>query len=246
MIAGGSYGRRVSGYDWRPSTSAASTTTAPQAVVSPRRETTVASLVDEFVGAAEEGRAVNRSGRPYRPSALRDLSGILRHHVVPDLGQLPLRDVSRRHIQGLVDRLAREGLSESRIRSVVSALRALYGYAIGKGHVEASPADTLEMPAVDTRSSETWDDPPKLEDPPKLQDPPRWDDRPAPRTRDRWRPADEPRRPREPREAPSAPPRERTDYQPMGVLPERILSLALKVALVAFVLIALVSLLQPA
>ena len=197
----------------------------------------VAAAVDDFVRAAEEGSALNRSGRPYRPSALRDLSGILRYHVVPDLGHLPLRDVNRRDVQALVDRLAREGLSESRIRSVISALRALYGYAIGKGYVEANPADTLEMPAVGTRSREVWDDPPKLEDPP------RWDDRPPPRTSDRWRPADEPR---EPREAPSRSPRDRTDYQPMGVLPERILSLALKVALVAFVLIALVSLLQPA
>jgi hypothetical protein len=202
-----------------------------------REAPTVAAAVDDFVRAAEEGSALNRSGRPYRPSALRDLSGILRYHVVPDLGHLPLRDVSRRDVQALVDRLAREGRSESRIRSVISALRALYGYAIGKGYVEANPADTLEMPAVGTRSPEAWDDPPALEDPP------RWDDRPPPRTRDRWRPADEPR---EPREAPSRPPRGRTDYQPMGVLPERILSLALKVALVAFVLIALVSLLQPA
>jgi hypothetical protein len=206
-------------------------------VATPADGPTVASQVDDFVRAAEEGRAVNRSGRPYRPSALRDLSGILRHHVVPDLGHLPLREVSRRDIQALVDRLGREGLSESRIRSVISALRALYGYAIGKGHVEANPADTLEMPAVGRRSREAWDDPPKLEDPP------RWDDSPPPRTRDRWRPADEPREPREP---PSRPPRGRTDYQPMGVLPERILSLALKVALVVFVLIALASILQPA
>ena len=56
---------------------------------------------------------------------------------------MPLRDVRRRHVQGLVDRLASEGLSESRIRSVISAVRALYGYAIEQGYVEASPATGL-------------------------------------------------------------------------------------------------------
>jgi Phage integrase, N-terminal SAM-like domain len=187
---------------------------------------TVAAAVSDFVRAAEEGSALNRSGRPYRPSALRDLSGILRYHVVPELGHVALRDVRRQEVQALVDRLARQGLSESRIRSVISALRALYGHAIQNGQAEFNPADTLEMRSV----------PPPAE-------PPQWEDPPRPRPRERGRPEDEPR---EPREAPSRPARVRGDYQPMGVLPERLLSLALKVALVVFVLIALVSLLQPA
>ena len=46
-------------------------------------------------------------------------------------------------MQALVDRLAAEQLSVSRIRSVVSAIRALYGYAIERGFVEFSPADGL-------------------------------------------------------------------------------------------------------
>jgi Phage integrase, N-terminal SAM-like domain len=212
----------VAGYDWRPGTSRASTTTAPQAVASPRDAGTVASVVDDFVRAAETGRAVNRSGRSYRPSALRDVRGILRYHVVPDLGHVALRDVRRQDIQALVDRLARQGLSESRIRSVISALRALYGYAIQNGQAEVNPADTLEMRAV----------PPPAE-------PPEWEDPPPPRPRERWRPDDVPR---EPRQEPKRRDRDRTAYQPIAYLPDRILSLALRVALVVFVLIALVSL----
>jgi Phage integrase, N-terminal SAM-like domain len=178
---------------------------------------TVAALVDEFVAAAEEGRALNRSGRPYRPSALRDLRGILRLHVVPDLGDRHLRDVRRRDIQALVDGLAADGLSESRIRSVISALRALYGYAIDRGQVEFNPADTLEMRAAP---------------PPRAREP-----RPA----DDWL-REPPTEPPPPDPEPPAPDR----YEPIGYLPERILSLALRVALVVFVLIALVSLLSPA
>ena len=196
----------------------------PREAPSPRDAGSVASVVDDFVQAAETGRAVNRSGRTYRPSALRDLRGILRYHVVPDLGHLALRDVRRQDIQALVDRLAREGLSESRIRSVISALRALYGYAIQNGQAEVNPADTLEMRAV----------PPPAE-------PPQWEDPPPPRPRERWRPDDVPR---EPRQEPRRPGRDQAGYEPIAYLPDRILSLALRVALVVFVLIALVSIIS--
>ena len=143
-------------YDWRPTGTRAATTTAPRVVVPPRRSPTrapplsgppeeprVATVIDEFIEAAQDGRVGTRSGRRYRPSALRDLRGILRYHVARDLGHMQLRDVRRRHVQALVDRLAGEGLSESRIRSVISAVRALYGYAIDQGYVELSPADRL-------------------------------------------------------------------------------------------------------
>jgi hypothetical protein len=72
-------------YDWRPN-AARSTTTDPNIVARPRarssfeasgEDITVAAAVEEFIAAAEAGRVLNRSGRPYRPSALRDLRGVL-------------------------------------------------------------------------------------------------------------------------------------------------------------------------
>ena len=47
------------------------------------------------------------------------------------------------------DRLGADGLSESRIGSVVSAMRGLYGYAIDREQVEFNPADALAMPRPD-------------------------------------------------------------------------------------------------
>jgi hypothetical protein len=41
------------------------------------------------------------------------------------------------------------GRSESRIGSVVSAMRGLYGYAIDREQVEFNPADALVMPRPD-------------------------------------------------------------------------------------------------
>lgn len=259
----GPYGAPMA-YDWRP-TAARSATTDPNVVVPPPHPPgfttpapsatvgiTMAAAIEEFIEAAEQGRAVNRSGRDYRPSALRDLSGILRYHVAPELGDLPLRQVGRQHVQALVDRLAEEQLSESRIRSVISALRGLYGYAIEHGYAEFNPADGLVMPrrggAVSSEDATDEEDrTPNLID--RLDDVwaerPRWEDRPR-REERQWR-EDRPRREdRARRKAPKRPDPDRTAYQPIAVLPERILSFALRAAFVLLIVVALISLLQPA
>ena len=220
-------------YDWRP-TANRDATTDPHLAPVPRREPatgwtpkppppdiSVEAAIDEFLLAAESGQALNRSDRPYRPSALRDLRGILRQHVSPQIGEMQLRDVRRQNVQAVVDRLAMERLSLSRIRSVVSAIRALYGYAMGKGYVEVSPADSLELPPegdpadrVDTASWNWSDDVSGA----RVEEP-------AP-----WVRTTEP-----PRVAGGG------DYKPLAQLPERILSLVLRVVVILFVLFALVT-----
>jgi hypothetical protein len=204
-------------YDWRPPATG-TVTTEPRLAVpahppSEPGDLRVAALVDEFVEAASSGSARNRSGRRYRPSALRDLIGILRHHVVRELGDLRVRDVNRQHAQGLVDRLAREGLSVSRIRSVVSAMRALYAYAIERGYADFSPADALTIPRDESGGfQETYSFTETHPTP-----------APAPPTMPSRRAVQQ-------------------ELEPLALLPERVLSLALKVAVVVFVLLALISL----
>ena len=233
-------------YDWRPSANR-SATTDPNLVVpgagARGEDISMAAAIEQFIEAAENGQAVNRSGRTYRPSALRDLAGILRYHVAPELGDTPLRAVGRRHVQDLVDRLAEEELSESRIRSVISALRGLYGYAIEHGYAEFNPADGLVMPRRDGASAS--EDPPDEENRrPNLVDRldeawaerPRWEDRPR---RD-----DPPPRREDSRKVSEGP--DRGDYKPIAVLPERLLSFALRLAFVLLIVVAIISLLQPA
>jgi hypothetical protein len=238
-------------YDWTP-TAARSATTDPNLVARPRRsasasdDISVSAVVDEFLEAAESGRAVNRSGRPYRPSALRDLRGILEYHVIPDLGDARMRDVRRSDVQTLVDRLGADRLSESRIRSVVSALRALYGYAIEQAYVEFNPADGLVMPRGDEPVRRGVDE--LMDDPRSWKDgPPRpvgHGDRDVPRERDpSWRGQHEASG--HDRREPSRPgQRERVEYEPIAPLPERMLSFAVRAVFVLFALVALVSLLE--
>jgi hypothetical protein len=221
-------------YDWRPNANRDATTDAKLVAV-PRRvpamapepkppspDITVDAAIDEFLTAAEGGQALNRSDRPYRPSALRDLRGILKQHVSPQIGETQLRDVRRQNVQELVDRLSAQRLSLSRIRSVVSAIRALYGYAIERGYVEFSPADGLLLPPdgdpaarVDTAAWNWSDD----LDEARVEEPPVWAQTTEPT-----------------RTVPRG-----GDYKPLAQLPERILSLVLRVVVILFILFALVT-----
>jgi hypothetical protein len=242
--------RHLTTYDWTPTDSRSATTNFQLGTRPRSQDISVAAAVEEFVDAAHSGEAVNRSGRSYRPSALRDLRGILEYHVVADLGHLPLRAVRRAHVQTLVDRLGAEHLSESRIRSVVSALRALYGYAIEKGLAEFNPADALVMPQpglpVDPRPEPRldgiWDDPPTWEDRPLRR--PTCDEPPRPERRER-EPSHADRREREhEREPRRSERRERPAYEPVAPVPERLLSLAVRTVFVLFAVVAVVSILE--
>jgi hypothetical protein len=221
-------------YDWRP-TANRDATTDPHIVPVGRREPATAwtpkppppdisvdAAIDEFLGAAESGQTLNRSDRPYRPSALRDLRGILKQHVSPQIGEMQLRDVRRQNVQALVDRLTAQRLSLSRIRSVVSAIRALYGYAIERGYAEFSPADTLLLPPEGDPAARldsaawNWSD---EVDGARVDEPPSWA-----RTTDPTRAVGG-----------------SGDYKPLAQLPERILSLVLRGVVILFILFALVT-----
>ena len=55
--------------------------------------------------APAEGVIRNRSGDPYKPSAIRAYEQALRLRVLPELGAMRSREVTRTDLQDLVDRL---------------------------------------------------------------------------------------------------------------------------------------------
>ena len=272
-------------YDWKPSGRRSATsdlgvavrpdqrTGAPRPSASVAGDATVAAVVDAFLASATAGRTLNRSGRPYMPSALRDLRGILESHVVPRLGAMPLGEVRRHDVQALVDRLGADGLSESRIRSVVSAVRALYGYAIERDLAPSNPAEALVMPRGDERGSGRPEPPPPApapapvpeDTPPQREEPARrpsaafagedgiaglrsrledlWEQRPA------WEYGGADHDERAPQERAAggerrAKERKRAEHEPIAMLPERMLSIALRAVLVLLAIVALVSFLE--
>ena len=101
-----------------------------------------------FVAAAREGVALNKWGRRYRRRAVQDLESALRQ--VPDrLARRRLGDVRRGDLQQLVDELTRKGMSGSRVRSVVNALRSLYRWAQDRELVGHNPVELVRLPAMD-------------------------------------------------------------------------------------------------
>jgi integrase len=102
----------------------------------------------QFVRAAREGVALNKWGRRYRRRAWEDLDSALRH--VPDaLSRRRLGDIRRGDVQRLVDDLTRSGMSGSRVRSIVNALRSLYRWAQDRELVGHDPAAIVRLPAMD-------------------------------------------------------------------------------------------------
>jgi integrase len=110
---------------------------------------TVAAAADALVAGMEDQTIINRSGRPYKPSAVRSYRLALDKRVKPALGHRRLHQLERAEIQGLVDRLrAKDGLSPSTIANTVDPLRVICRRALRDGELAIDPTVGLEMPAV--------------------------------------------------------------------------------------------------
>jgi hypothetical protein len=113
--------------------------------VVPQHGNELGAVIDDFLQAAEDGRARERQGNPYTPERLRQLRGAL-SYVDSALGSTPLEDVRRRHIQGMLEQLRASGVTADRLTSIVEALRSLYAYAIQRDLVGYSPVVELGLP----------------------------------------------------------------------------------------------------
>jgi integrase len=114
------------------------------------RAPTAATIADEtraWMGRVDRGEIRTRGGRPYKPAVLRLYRRDLETYIVPELGALRLSQIRRRDVQALVDRLVGDGLSGSRIRGIVNALRAVLRRPLQDDELGANPTDRLNLPA---------------------------------------------------------------------------------------------------
>lgn len=116
--------------------------------VSANRSTTLNRMANDWLAGAQEGRIRNRSGDPYKPSALRGYEQALRLRVLPRLGSFKLADIRRADLQDLVEDMLRDDLQPSTIRNTLLPLRAIFRRAIARGDLSANPTRGLELPAV--------------------------------------------------------------------------------------------------
>jgi hypothetical protein len=87
---------------------------------------TVAQVAAEWLEGARAGVIRNRSGQPYKPSAIRAYEQNLRLRVLPALGRMKFAAVRHVDIQDLVDRLHAPGdMSASNVQCTILPLRAM-------------------------------------------------------------------------------------------------------------------------
>jgi integrase len=113
---------------------------------------TVAEAHESFVAAARGGIALNKKGRPYKPNAVVDLDGCL-SKLPQAIRGADVWALRRGQIQRAVDEFHRAGLSGSRIRSIVNALRSLYRWAEDRELVTRDPAAEIRLPAYEPAGS---------------------------------------------------------------------------------------------
>jgi integrase len=109
---------------------------------------TLATVAAEWLADARTGVIRNRTGDPYKPSALRSYETALRRRVLPRLGPVKFAAIRRADLQDLVDRLLAQGLSPSTVQCSILPVRAMYRRAVTRGDVAINPTTGLLLPAV--------------------------------------------------------------------------------------------------
>ena len=115
---------------------------------------TFEALAGEWWEGVEHGQIGKRRGRrAYAESTLKGYDRSLRHVLLPEFGARPAGEVSAREWQLFVDRLAREGLSRSRIANHLAVVRAIYAWASRPTRRLVAENRTIgvELPPVDER-----------------------------------------------------------------------------------------------
>jgi integrase len=113
----------------------------------PSRQT-LREAAEAFLQGARAGAIANRSGDPYKPSAIRGYEKALKLRVLPVLGDARFSEITRIHVQDLVDDLRAKGLAASTIDSTLNPLRAIYRRAVARGELAINPTRELETPAI--------------------------------------------------------------------------------------------------
>ena len=110
---------------------------------------TIRQAGEALIAAMRSGVVRTRSGRTYKPSAMRTFESNLELHIYPSLGPYRLQDVRRGDVQRLADRLLATGRSPSTVRNALMPLRVLYRRAMSLEEVAANPTTRLDLPAVE-------------------------------------------------------------------------------------------------
>lgn len=115
---------------------------------------TLAEAVKTFSLGIADGSIVNRSGRSYKPSVIRDYRRDLKLCEATFGPTQRLDEIRLPDCRAAVNRLRKQKLSDSRVRNTLMALRAMYAWALELGLATVNPCAGLRLPITDARSRE--------------------------------------------------------------------------------------------
>ncbi len=116
-------------------------------LLSGERGPSLHDAIELFLGGIDTGTIQNRSGRPFKPSVVRDYRRDLRNRVAPRIGATRMRELALTDVQRLVDDLRATGLSGSSVRNTIMALRSLYSWGRPRGYALINPCEGVQLPA---------------------------------------------------------------------------------------------------
>ncbi len=112
--------------------------------------TTVEQAAWCLLVAVRDGRALDRSGKPYKASVVRRWESVLQHRVLPEFGKCKLTELRPVHIQEFVDKMVSEGLASNTIKSALLPLRVIYRFAIRYERCANNPTQNLSIGSTET------------------------------------------------------------------------------------------------
>jgi integrase len=115
-----------------------------------RRRATIAAATtpDMVANVSEEYIRRSLEGRDRAPSYISATRRIFDQHVLPRWGDRDIRTINRRDVVALLDGVVDDGKPVLANR-VLAAVRAMFGWAVRRGVLEASPATLVERPAAE-------------------------------------------------------------------------------------------------
>jgi integrase len=114
---------------------------------------------ERWLEAARAGRAVTRSGAPYRASTLSGYALALRQHVYPALGDRSLGEVTRGDVLALIGRLRTEGCAPASVRNAVTPLRVIFRYSNDHEWTLRNPTVRVQVAGLETARRERFPTP---------------------------------------------------------------------------------------
>jgi integrase len=115
-------------------------------VVSRAKSIRLADAQPEFIEDCFAGVVLNKRRKPYTRKAAENLDSSL-NRLPNRIHRKYLDDITTGELQSVVDDFLREGLSASRINSVLNALRSFYRWALAREKATGNPAGPVQLPA---------------------------------------------------------------------------------------------------